>query len=506
MKNDIKVVIEELLCYAGRNLDMYVEDYILRRNNLLDLFKVDSPADAPATGCRPLQEILDDAVNYAVENKLCEDYERINFETRIMGLVMPMPFQVITTFEQLAAVNPSLATKYLYNLSVNSNYIRKVDIDKNIGWKVSNPRGDIMITINLSKPEKDPKAILAAKKAPQTSYPKCMLCKECVGFSGNANRPARQTLRTIPIILNGEQWHFQFSPYVYFDNHCIALSDEHRPMKIDGDTFKRMFDFIEFFPDYFIGSNADLPIVGGSILSHDHYQGGSKVLPEMNAPAKTYFSHSSFPDVKACVVDWYNSVIRLEGAKRKDVEELAEHILKCWREYSDKSVGISAKTRNEPHNTVTPIARFNDENRYVIDMILRNNRTDKEHPDGIFHPTQDLHNIKKEGIGIIEAMGLFILPGRLAAEAHLIRDILTGKSPLDFKALSDESNPLCKHMGMIAQLANDFGTGLSDSEAEERVTDYINKACERILDCTAVFKHDEEGERAFGRFMTYCGF
>lgn len=217
MTNDIKVVIEELLFYAGKNLDMYEEDYILRRNNLLDLLKVDAPADAPVDNCRPLQEILDDVNEYAAENHLAEEWEKINFETRVMGLLMPMPFQVITTFEQLAASDPALATKYLYNLSVNSNYIRKVDIDKNIGWKVANPRGDIMITINLSKPEKDPKAILAAKNAPQTAYPKCMLCKECVGFSGNAARPARQTLRTIPIILNNEVWHFQFSPYVYFE-------------------------------------------------------------------------------------------------------------------------------------------------------------------------------------------------------------------------------------------------------------------------------------------------
>lgn len=336
MTNDIKVVIEELLFYAGKNLDMYEEDYILRRNNLLDLLKVDAPADAPVDNCRPLQEILDDVNEYAAENHLAEEWEKINFETRVMGLLMPMPFQVITTFEQLAASDPALATKYLYNLSVNSNYIRKVDIDKNIGWKVANPRGDIMITINLSKPEKDPKAILAAKNAPQTAYPKCMLCKECVGFSGNAARPARQTLRTIPIILNNEVWHFQFSPYVYFENHCIALSDEHRPMHIDADTFERMFDFVELFPDYFIGSNADLPIVGGSILSHDHYQGGSKVLPEMSAPSKKFFTHSSFENVKVSIVDWYNSVIRLEGKDRKEVKELAAHILKCWRAYSDK--------------------------------------------------------------------------------------------------------------------------------------------------------------------------
>lgn len=502
----ISFAVEELLLYAAKNLDMYEEDLFYRRNQLLDLLRLDAPAEKPAEKCRPLQDILDEINAYAVKNNLCSEMEVINFETRVMGLVSPMPYQVITTFEELAAADPALATKYLYALSVNSNYIRKVDIDKNIGWTVKNPRGDIGITINLAKPEKDPKTILAAKNAPQTSYPKCALCAECVGFAGNLNRPARQTLRTIPIILNNEQWYFQFSPYVYFDNHCIALAAEHRPMHIDQNTFKRLFDFIELFPDYFIGSNSDLPIVGGSILAHEHYQGGSKVLPEMAAPAKTWFSHSSFPDVKVAIVDWYNSVVRLEGLKRSEVEELAAHILKCWREYSDKSVGIVAESKGEQHNTVTPYARFNDENHYVIDMILRNNRTDKTHPYGIFHPTEDLHNIKKEGIGIIEALGLFILPGRLATEAVAVRDYLTGATPLDFKALSDEKNPMSKHIGMIAQLANDNGTAMQPAEAEQKVTEYINSACERILDCTAVFKHDAEGTAAFEKFMTYCGF
>lgn len=506
MDKKIKNAVEELLAYAVKNLDMYEEDIIFCRNQLLDALHLDSPADTATDHFRPLQQILDDLNAYAVENKLCNENEIINFETRLMGIVSPMPYQVITTFENLATEDPDVALKYLYTLSVNSNYIRKADIDKNIGWRVKNDRGDIMITINLSKPEKDPKAIAAAKKAPQTGYPKCALCPENVGFAGNAQRVARQTLRTIPIILNDEEWYFQFSPYVYFDQHCIALCKEHRPMHIDENTFKCMFDFIELFPDYFIGSNADLPIVGGSILSHDHYQGGSKVLPEMSAPSKKWFTHPSFPDVTVSTVDWYNSVIRLEGCDRRETEEMAAHILKCWREYTDKKVNIIASTKNQPHNTITPIALYNENNQYRIDMILRNNNTDKDHPYGIFHPTEDLHNIKKEGIGIIEALGLFILPGRLSTEAVAVRDYLTGKTPLDFKALSDAKNPMSKHIGMIAQLANDYGTNLNEADAEEYVTEYINKACEKILDCTAVFKNDEQGAAAFDRFMLHCGF
>ena len=506
MNTEIKLTVEELLLYAADKLDLREEDTIYIRNQLLDLLKLDSPADAPVKSYRPLQTMLDLITAYAVEKGLCGEYEKINFETRVMSFLTPLPYRIITAFEDLAAESADTAIEYLYAMSVNSNYIRAADIEKNIQWKAKNERGDIMITINLSKPEKDPKSILAAKNAPQTAYPKCVLCGENVGFAGNAQRAARQTLRTIPIILNDEQWYFQFSPYVYFDRHCIALSAEHRPMQINGDTFKRMFDFIELFPDFFIGSNADLPIVGGSILAHEHYQGGRKVLPEMSSPEKTRFSHPAFPDVKVCIADWYNSVIRMEAPKRADLEALAQHILKCWRDYTDKKVNIIAKTKDEPHNTVTPIASFNDDGRYVIEMILRNNRTDKAHPDGIYHPTADLHNIKKEGIGIIEAMGLFILPGRLASEAVAVKDYLTGKTPLDFKQLSDEKNPMSKHLGMIAQLANDYGTSLGEEEAEQRVTEYIDKACERILDCTAVFKHDAEGEAAFERFMNYCGF
>lgn len=504
MKNNIKNVIEELLLYATDNLDMFYEDCIYKRNELLDLFKLDSPSDEAVTSHRPIQQILDEAVDYAIKNKICNSDEALRFETRIMGILTPSPYQVITEFENLCMNGTDIACKYLYDLSVNSNYIRKADIDKNIQWKAENPRGDILITINLAKPEKDPKTILAEKNAPATNYPKCALCVENVGFAGSATRVARQTLRTIPLELNGENWHFQYSPYVYFDQHCIVLSEEHRPMAITLDTFRRMLDFLELFPDYFIGSNAALPIVGGSILSHDHYQGGAKVLPEMFAKSRKQYTNTLFPDVKISIVDWYNSVVRLESSNRDDLLTATEHIVKMWNDYSDKSVNIIAKDK-EQHNAVTPIARLNDNNEYVIDLILRNNRTDKVHPYGIFHPAEDLHNIKKEGIGIIEVMGLFILPGRLANEALIIRDYLNGKNTLNFKELANPENPISKHLGMIAQLANDYGTNLSDEETEKHITDYINNACVKILDTTAVFKNDEAGQTAFDKFMRFSG-
>jgi Galactose-1-phosphate uridyltransferase len=325
-----------------------------------------------------------------------------------------------------------------------------------------------------------------------------------VGFAGSSTKAPRQTLRTIPIELDGESWNFQFSPYVYYDNHCIAFSTEHRPMVVDIHALNRMCDFIELFPHYFIGSNAALPIVGGSILSHDHYQGGSKVLPEMKAGIRKHYAHPAFQTVKIGVVDWYNSVLRLESDNREAILKASNHFLDEWLGYSDKSVNIVARDK-EQHNAITPIVRFNDRNEYVIDMILRNNRTDKEHPYGIFHPTENLHNIKKEGIGIIEVMGLFILPGRLASEAVNIRDYLTGKIPLNFSEIADPKHPMSKHLGMIMQLANDHGTSLSDDEAEKFVIDYINNACEKILDATAVFKNDEKGQEAFNKFLLNAG-
>lgn len=504
MKINIKKIIEELLLYASDNLDMFYEDCIYKRNALLDLFNLDSPTNEVFETYRPIQQILDDAIDYATSNNLILKSDSLKFETRIMGILTPSPYQVITEFENLCISGTDIACKYLYDISVNSNYIKSSDIDKNIKWKAETSKGDILITINTAKPEKDSALILAEKNNDTADYPKCALCIENVGFKGSSTRVARQTLRTIPLELNNEIWHFQFSPYVYFDHHCIVISEEHRPMSINTNTFYRMLDFIELFPDYFIGSNAALPIVGGSILSHDHYQGGAKVLPEMSAKPRSLYTNTLFPDVKISVVDWFNSVIRLESINRDDLLLATDHIVKVWNDYSDKSVNIVAKSSKQ-HNAVTPIVWFNDKNEYVIDLILRNNRTDKANPFGIFHPDESLHNIKKEGIGIIEVMGLFILPGRLSNEAVIIRDYLNGTNKLNFKDLANPDNPISKHLSMIAQLANDYGTNLTDAEAEKCVIDYINDACIKILETTAVFKNDEIGKQAFDKFMLYSG-
>ncbi len=501
----IEKCIADLIVYAKSHLDLDDLDAVYAQNRLLRLFGATEP-QAPTGKQRDLQtDLLDPMVRYAVKNKLTDEASALLFETEIMGLVTPAPSYVVSRFDNIAAVeSPQKATDYLYDLSVNSNYIRMADIRKNIRWTAPGTMGDITVTINLSKPEKDAKQVALEKAMAATNYPKCALCIENVGFAGNFKRAARQTLRTIPIILGDEEWFFQFSPYVYYDNHCIAFSKEHRPMAVTPKTFTRLLDFCDLFPYYFIGSNADLPIVGGSILSHDHYQGGNKVLPMFRRDARKVFAHPTFPNTQFAILDWYNSVVRLSSFNRAELEKAAAHVLQHWRVYTDQTVGVIART-DEPHNTVTPIATYDKQHGYVIYLILRNNRTDDKHPDGIFHPTADMHNIKKEGIGLIEAMGIFILPGRLAAETEAIVNILTGAAPLDFSALSKEDNPLGKHLGMIAQLTNDCGTSLSPEAAERAVVDYINNTCVKILECTAVFKNTEEGQQAFEKFLKEVG-
>lgn len=502
---NISEAVADLAEYGEKCLGLQPMDKIYAVNQLLSLFNIDVPA-APSTELHDLQtKILDPIVKYAVKQGMIKENESLLFETKLMGFVTPSPGTVIAEFDNIAA-NTGIedATQYLNNLAVKSNYIRKIDIDKNIKWTAPGEMGDLTVTINLSKPEKDNKQVALEKSLPQTGYPKCMLCVENVGFAGTLRHPARQTLRTIPVVLAKEEWHFQFSPYVYYDNHCIALSAEHRPMHIDAATFVRLFDFAELFPHYFIGSNADLPIVGGSILSHDHFQGGKKVLPMLSRGARKTFTHPDFPDVEISILDWYNSVIRLKSDHRGQLEDLAAFLLGEWKDYSDEENNIIASTDGVPHNTVTPVAAMQGK-FYHLYLILRNNRTDAAHPFGIFHPTEDMHNIKKEGIGLIEAMGIFILPGRLFEETKEIVSILTGETPLDFAALAKEEHPLCKHIGMIAQLSNDFGLSLDPEKAESAVVTYINRTCIKILNCTAVFKNTQEGQRAFERFLKNTG-
>lgn len=503
---DISILIEELISYSVDYLSLKNEDIHYVRNQLLDLFKVNEPAKSVEEYGYLQDDILNPMIEYAIKSKLIKKIDSLLFETKIMGIVTPCPSQVVEEFDIIAS-NQGIeeACSYFYSLSCNSNYIRRTDINKNIEWIHNGEDGDIKITINLAKPEKDIKEILEATKTPKMTYPKCMLCPSNVGFSGNYNYPPRQTLRTIPIFLNEEYWHMQYSPYSYFQEHLIALSDEHRPMIVDNKAIIRMMDYVDIFPQYFIGSNAALPIVGGSILAHDHYQGGAKVMPMMSAKVKNNYHHNYFNDITLSTLNWYNSVLRIAGSIREEVIRASAYILESWSDYSDKDVDIIAKSDKEQHNAITPIVRL-EEDIYVVDMILRNNRTDKEHPHGIFHPTEDLHNIKKESIGIIEVMGLFILPGRLYGEKEAIKEYLTGKKKLDFELLAQEDNPLNKHLSMIAQLTNDYGIALREEEAEEAVKNYINYACEKILKCTAVFKDNALGRKAFEDFIISTGF
>ena len=497
----LKQKLQELVLYAQKNLSIKDADVNYITNQLIDLFHFDSPAEKATSYPENFQEeVLDKIVQYAVENKMIEENEKLLFETKIMGMVSLLPSQTIEKFDAIAA-NGTVkdATDWFFNVSKASNYIRVKDIAKNIKWSHDGKLGNIDITINLSKPEKDPKQIALEKSRPKSGYPACLLCLENVGYAGHISHPARQTLRTIPMTLNNEAWSLQYSPYQYFEEHLIALCNEHRPMNVTIDTIKRLLDFVDLFPHYFLGSNASLPIVGGSILSHDHYQGGAKVLPMFAAKNKHRYENTKYKDVQIYTINWYNSVVRLESENKENITKQAKEVLDNWFNYSDESVGIIAK-EEEPHNAITPIVR-KEGNKYIIDMILRNNRTNEEFPDGIFHAAPHLHNIKKEGIGLIEVMGLFILPGRLQKEFAGIEDILTGKVPFDAKELTNPENPLSKHFGMIAQLVNDNGTSCNSVKAKGVITKYVNAACEEILECTAVFKNTEVGQAAFDKFL-----
>ncbi|MDR1940188.1 MAG: UDP-glucose--hexose-1-phosphate uridylyltransferase [Clostridiales bacterium] len=505
-QNQIAAKVEELLAYANFNLYLKTEDNIYVRNLLLDALGVKEPAAQTESFGKLQSDILDPILEYAAENGLCENTyaSKVLYETRLMGIVSPLPSFITETFDDIALKRGvKKATEFLADYSVKSNYIRMSDINKNVQWETAGRFGKIIITINRSKPEKDPKDIEKAKNTPKGAYPKCALCRENVGFAGDVNGAARQTLRTIPILLNGQGWQLQFSPYVYYKNHCIALSDEHRPMRVDKTAFEKMFDFTDLFPHFFIGSNAALPIVGGSILAHDHFQGGDKVLPMFDAGDRRSFVCGDFKNVSLSIVDWYNSVVRLKGKNRAEVTALADKILTAWQNYDDKSVGIISHTGDVLHNAVTPIARFECDGAYILDLILRNNRTDEKHPFGIFHPPVEFHNIKKEGIGIIEVMGLFILPGRLYEECREIVAYISGEKTLDVEQLFREEHPLFKHAHVILKFANEHQMHMSVEDAQRAVNDYIDDVCQKILECTAVFKNTDEGQEAFGRFIKH---
>ena len=424
----IETYIDALVSYAMNTGLAEPEDHLVLVNRLLEL--LNKPDYEPSDELQPeeLEEILAGILDYAVEKGLCGDdiTSRDLFDTKLMGALTPMPREVRKTFAALYAESPEKATDWYYKLSQDTDYIRRYRIAKDLRWKTSTKYGLLDITVNLSKPEKDPKAIAAAKNAPQSGYPKCMLCAENEGYAGRMNHPARQNHRIIPITIANSDWYMQYSPYVYYNEHCIVFNSEHTPMVIDKSALSKLMDFVTVFPHYFVGSNADLPIVGGSILSHEHFQGGHYTFPMEVAEVEHPLTFAGYEDIRAGIVNWPMSVIRLTGADKDRVVELADKILRCWRGYTDADAFIYAETDGVPHNTITPIARRRG-NDYELDLVLRNNITTEEHPLGVYHPHAELHHIKKENIGLIEVMGLAVLPARLKGELSALEDaILNG--------------------------------------------------------------------------------
>lgn len=496
----IQTDIRKLVAYGVSAGLVPTEDIVFTANRLLELFGLDEleETDRSVTmDASELEEVLGRMCDYAYEKGLMAENTvtyRDLFDTKIMSMLMPRPSEVIHKFWELyEKESPEAATDYYYSLSCDSNYIRRYRVSRDKKWIAPTKYGDLDITINLSKPEKDPKAIAAAKNAKQSGYPKCLLCKENEGYAGRVNHPARQNHRIIPVTINGSQWGFQYSPYVYYNEHCIVFNSQHVPMKIEHDTFCKLFDFVKQFPHYFVGSNADLPIVGGSILSHDHFQGGHYEFAMAKAPVERSFIVEGFEDVAAGVVQWPMSVIRLSGENTERIIALADRILEKWRGYTDEEAFIYACTDGEPHNTITPIARKRGE-KYELDLVLRNNITTEEHPLGVYHPHAKLHHIKKENIGLIEVMGLAVLPARLKDEmAHLKEAMLAGK---DLRA--DEE--LAKH----ADWVDEFSTGyekIDASNIDAIIEKEIGLVFMQVLEDAGVYKRTEEGQKAFDRFL-----
>ncbi len=497
----IQTDIRKLIAYGVKTGLVQREDVIYTANRLLELFGLDEldKCDTDVTmDVAELEEVLGRMCDYAYENGLIEENSvvyRDLFDTRIMGLLVPLPSQVIGRFRELyETVSPQAATDYFYKFSQDTDYIRRYRIRRDKKWVTSTAYGDLDITINLSKPEKDPKAIAAAKLAKQSGYPKCLLCPENEGYAGRVNHPARQNHRIIPICINDSEWGFQYSPYVYYNEHCIVFNTKHVPMKIEHATFCKLFDFVKQFPHYFVGSNADLPIVGGSILSHDHFQGGHYEFAMAKAPVERSFTVKGFEDVAGGIVKWPMSVIRLSAEDPDRIIALADVILDAWRGYTDEAAFIFAYTDGEPHNTITPIARKRGDS-YEMDLVLRNNITTEEHPLGVYHPHAKLHHIKKENIGLIEVMGLAVLPARLKKEmADLKAAILEGR---DLRA--DET--LAKHADWVDEFMPKYASdGLTAKNIDSVIEKEIGLVFLEVLEDAGVYKRTPEGQAAFDRF------
>ena len=487
--------IKKLISY-GMEKGLFTErDRIYVTNRILEILNLDEFECDEEFADVDLEQTLKELLNFAVEKGIIEDsiVHRDLFDTKLMGAMMPRPSEVTDRFNELYKESPKTATDYFYRLSCDSDYIRRYRVEKDIKWVAATEYGDLDITINLSKPEKDPKAIAAAKNAPQAGYPKCMLCRECEGYAGRLNFPARQNHRIIPITINNSDWCFQYSPYVYYNEHCIVFNAKHTPMAINRDTFKKLLDFVKQFPHYFVGSNADLPIVGGSILSHDHFQGGAYEFPMAKAKVEYPLSFEGFSDVKAGILKWPMSVIRLSCPDPDRLIELADKILKAWRGYTDESVFIFAETDGVPHNTITPIARKKGDS-FELDLVLRNNITTSEHPLGVYHPHKELHHIKKENIGLIEVMGLAVLPARLKNEMEELKQAILAGSDLH------TTPTLSSHAAWAEEFLKKYPVVNADN-VDEVIQKEIGLVFMQVLTDAGVYKRTPEGMEAFERFI-----
>ncbi len=491
----IDTAIKQLVRYAETAGLIAPQDKIWATNRLLEVLERETFEDPPLGDAQPpLEDILAVLLNDAASRGLIKNdvTSRDLFDTKLMGALTPPPSAVTATFSRLYAQSPKEATDYFYRFSRSTDYIRTYRVKKDLKWQTATDYGLLDITVNLSKPEKSPEEIAAAKKAKQGGYPKCLLCPENEGYAGRLNHPARQNHRVIPITIDGADWGFQYSPYVYYNEHCIVFNTQHIPMKIDRSAFNKLLDFVELFPHYFIGSNADLPIVGGSILTHEHFQGGHYDFAMAKAPVETAFTVPGFPAVDCGVVCWPMSVIRLGSADRTQLVDLADRILNRWRGYTDEAAFVFSETGGEPHNTITPIARMRNGN-YELDLVLRNNITTEEHPLGVFHPHKELHHIKKENIGLIEVMGLAVLPARLKTElSDLAGAILSGAD-----LTQDET--LQKHADWVGSLKDKYT--FTPDNVTEILQKEVGSVFAEVLEHAGVFKRTESGKAAFARFI-----
>lgn len=495
-QSNICNTIRDLIEYAIQKGLAEESDRVFLTNRIMGELKIGAYEPSGEIGeLPPLETILAGLCDYAVESGIIPDdtvTQRDLFDTKLMGILTPRPSQVISEFVDLYCESPKKATDYFYRLSCDSDYIRTYRVARDVKWTYAGKYGTLDITINLSKPEKDPKAIAAAKLQKSSGYPKCAICRENEGFAGSLTQAARESHRLIPITMDGKPWFLQYSPYVYYNEHCIALSAEHTPMKIDRSSFVKLFDFVTLFPHYFLGSNADLPIVGGSILTHDHMQGGRYTFAMERAQIERPLHFRDFPNVHAGIVHWPLSVIRLTGPDREEITELADRILKKWRGYSDPSAMIFAETDGEPHNTITPIARRRGAD-YELDLVLRNNLTTPEHPLGLYHPHADKHNIKKENIGLIEVMGLAVLPARLKKEMSLLETALVEGRDIS------QDEVLAKHAAWVDAFRGNYE--INSENVAEILRQEIGKTFEAVLEDAGVYPCTEAGRAAFLRFV-----